>query len=136
MLSRNNWGRRSGSSGPKQGDLMIATILTALSLMVQAQPHHHRPDLRWNVVRPYNQKLERMALCESTKRWWITTYAGRDRNGNPVYYYGGLQFDLSTWRSVGGKGFPHHNSILEQKYRAVKLIKRRGYSPWPICGYF
>lgn len=77
-------------------------------------------------VRPYNAKLNRMAQCESEGRWFISTGNG---------YYGGLQFDLSTWQSVGGHAYPHENSKLEQKYRAVKLIKRRGYAPWPHCGY-
>lgn len=101
----------------------MPALLTVLSLILM--PAHH-VDRRWNVVRPYNAKLERMAMCESTKRWYINTGNG---------YYGGLQFDLSTWRSVGGRGYPHWNSKLEQKYRAVLLIKRRGYSPWPVCGY-
>jgi len=77
------------------------------------------------VVRPYNAKLNRMAYCESTGRWWISTGNG---------FYGGLQFDLRTWYSVGGRGYPHQNSSLEQKYRAVRLIRQRGYSPWPRCG--
>jgi len=77
------------------------------------------------VVRPYNAKLNRMAQCESGGRWWISTGNG---------YHGGLQFDLSTWQSVGGSGYPHHHTKLEQKFRAVKLIKRRGYQPWPNCG--
>ena len=82
---------------------------------------------RWRrVVRPYNAKLNRMASCESTGRWHIATGNG---------YYGGLQFDLQTWQSVGGSGYPHHASELEQKYRAVRLIWQRGYQPWPICGY-
>jgi hypothetical protein len=81
---------------------------------------------RCAVVRPYNAKLDRMAWCESRRRWFISTGNG---------YYGGLQFDLRTWRSVGGWGYPHWNSILEQKYRAVLLIRRRGYRPWPVCGY-
>jgi len=79
---------------------------------------------RWETVRPYNRKLERMAMCESTKRWHIY---------NPPYS-GGLQFTIPTWRSVGGRGLPHWHSPLEQKYRAVLLIKRRGYAPWPVCG--
>lgn len=108
---------------------MIAAIFTALSLMVSVHPHHRPHDLRWEVVRPYNQKLERMAMCESTKRWWIVTRV------KGAIFYGGLQFDLPTWRSVGGRQYPHQNTILEQKYRAVKLIKRRGYQPWPVCGY-
>jgi Transglycosylase-like domain len=98
---------------------MFRVMAAALVLLA---PHH---DHRWKMVMPYNAKLERMAWCESRGRWYIATGNG---------YYGGLQFDLRTWHSVGGNGYPHQNSKLEQKYRAVKLIKRRGYSPWPVCG--
>ena len=86
-------------------------------------------DSRVAMVRPYDAKLERMAQCESGKRWWVKKVL---KDGTT--YYGGLQFDLSTWRSVGGRGYPHKASELEQKYRAVKLIKVRGYAPWPVCG--
>jgi hypothetical protein len=81
---------------------------------------------KWVVVRPFNWKLERMAGCESGHRWHIATGNG---------FYGGLQFTLSTWRSVGGRGMPHWASELEQKFRAVILIKAAGYGPWPICGF-
>jgi hypothetical protein len=87
--------------------------------------HHVVRARKWRAVLPYNEKLERMAMCESSGHWHIATGNG---------YSGGLQFDLQTWRSVGGRGWPHHNSPLEQKYRAVLLIKRRGYQPWPVCG--
>jgi hypothetical protein len=100
---------------------------------VQGPIHRHdkhrvivKVDKRWSVVKPYNVKLNRMARCESGGRWFIATGNG---------FYGGLQFVPSTWWSVGGKGMPHRNSILEQKYRAVLLIKRAGYGPWPICGF-
>lgn len=83
-------------------------------------------DKRWDVVAPYNDKLNRMAFCESTTRWWL------DSGNN---FYGGLQFTLHTWHSVGGIGYPNDNSILEQKYRAVKVIQRDGYGAWPNCGY-
>jgi Transglycosylase-like domain len=79
---------------------------------------------KWRAVRPYDAKLERMAWCESTGRWHISG----------PRYHGGLQFDVPTWRSVGGTGMPHWHSELEQKFRAVVLIRRRGYAPWPICG--
>lgn len=82
--------------------------------------------LKWRVVVPYNAKLNRMAQCESDGRWHIATGNG---------FYGGLQFVPSTWWSVGGKGMPHLASILEQKFRAVLLIRREGYAPWPVCGY-
>jgi hypothetical protein len=80
---------------------------------------------RRHVVAPYEQKLERMAWCESRRRWHIATGNG---------FYGGLQFDYSTWRSVGGHGFPHEQKPLNQMYRAVLLIRRAGYVPWPVCG--
>jgi hypothetical protein len=82
--------------------------------------------MRRRVVRPYRWKLNRMAYCESTGRWWLNSGNG---------FYGGLQFTLSTWHSVGGWGYPHVNTKLEQMYRGVRLIKREGFSPWPVCGY-
>lgn len=103
----------------------MTLILVSLSLLLPMSPNQ---DYRMHVVQPYDAKLERMAMCESTKRWDIKLVL------KTVTYYGGLQFDLKTWRSVGGKGYPNKASKLEQKYRAVKLIKRRGYQPWPVCG--
>ena len=108
----------------------MVAVLTALILTIS--PTTHSQDQRWKVVRPYNAKLERIARCEwgySTPQW-----SGTSHNSSGPVYYGGLQFDLQTWTSVGGKGYPHKNSKLEQKYRAVKLIKKRGYGPWPNCG--
>ena len=101
----------------------MSVLLTALTLMMF---HTHHVDQRWKVVQPYNDKLNRIAQCESHNHWFINTGNG---------FYGGLQFTLRTWHSVGGIGYPNRNTILEQKYRAVKLIKVYGYSPWPVCGY-
>lgn len=98
----------------------MVTLLTALALSISAHS-----DPRWKIVRPYDNKLEHIAKCESHQHWFIDTHNG---------FYGGLQFSLGTWRSIGGKGYPNKNSELEQKYRAVLLIKIRGYQPWPICG--
>ena len=114
---------RVGSLESSNQEDSLTVVLTALILMI---PATHQQDSRWSVVQPYNAKLVRMARCESTSRWHLNTGNG---------FYGGLQFDLSTWKSVGGRGYPHWNTVLEQKYRAVKLIKRRGYGPWPRCRY-
>lgn len=83
------------------------------------------PTTWWATVQPYDAMLDRIAMCESEGNWYIST-------GNS--FYGGLQFDLGTWQSVGGTGYPNQASELEQKYRAVLLIQKRGYAPWPICG--
>ncbi|WP_246861942.1 resuscitation-promoting factor [Nocardioides sp. SYSU D00065] len=66
-----------------------------------------------------------LADCES---------GGNPRAVNPAGYYGLYQFDVSTWRSVGGSGLPTSASAGEQTYRAKLLYQRRGRSPWPTCG--
>ena len=81
---------------------------------------------RREIVRPHSAWLDRVAQCESGGRWHIATGNG---------FYGGLQFALSTWRGVGGRGMPHQASVLEQKYRAVRLLRVQGRGAWPVCGW-
>ncbi|WP_052459735.1 transglycosylase family protein [Tessaracoccus massiliensis] len=67
---------------------------------------------------------DRIARCESGNRWNINTGNG---------YYGGLQFNLATWRSVGGTDFaayPHHATREEQITVANRLHAKRGFQPW------
>ena len=67
---------------------------------------------------------DRIAKCESTNRWNINTGNG---------YYGGLQFSLATWRSVGGTDFaayPHQATREEQITVANRLYAKRGLQPW------
>ena len=68
--------------------------------------------------------FERLAGCESNNNWSINTGNG---------YYGGLQFLPSTWRSVGGTGYPHQASKEEQIYRGHILQQRSGWGQWPAC---
>ena len=63
----------------------------------------------------------KLRMCESSNRYTINTGTG---------YYGAYQFDLPTWRSVGGKGYPHQASPREQDYRALYLYRMRGWQPW------
>ena len=69
----------------------------------------------------------KVANCES---------GGNPRAVNPAGYYGLFQFDLQTWRSVGGSGNPTNASAGEQLMRAKKLYAQRGASPWPVCGKY
>jgi len=64
---------------------------------------------------------DRIAKCESGGNWSINTGNG---------YYGGLQFSLATWRSVGGTGYPHENSKAVQIKHAKILQKRSGWGQW------
>jgi LysM repeat protein len=65
-----------------------------------------------------------LARCESGGNWAINTGNG---------YYGGLQFSLSSWRGVGGSGYPHQASREEQIARAEMLLARQGWGAWPAC---
>jgi murein DD-endopeptidase MepM/ murein hydrolase activator NlpD len=67
---------------------------------------------------------DRLAQCESSGNWSINTGNG---------YYGGLQFSLSSWRYVGGTGYPHQASKAEQIKRAEMLLAKQGWNAWPAC---
>ncbi|WP_255950256.1 ubiquitin-like domain-containing protein [Streptomyces odontomachi] len=67
-----------------------------------------------------------LARCES---------GGRARAVDPSGKYGGLyQFDIGTWRGLGGIGRPQDASPGEQTRLAKLLYARRGAAPWPVCG--
>jgi resuscitation-promoting factor RpfB len=66
----------------------------------------------------------RIAKCESGGNWKINTGNG---------YYGGLQFNLATWRANGGRDFaakPHKATKSEQITVANRLYAKRGTRPW------
>ncbi|KAA9166354.1 transglycosylase [Amycolatopsis acidicola] len=67
----------------------------------------------------------KLRTCESSNRYGINTGNG---------YYGAYQFDLPTWRSVGGTGRPDQASPAEQDYRALYLYRMRGWQPWECAG--
>lgn len=71
-----------------------------------------------------------LAMCEST-------HNPKAINANPsagLPTYGLFQFDLPTWRSVGGSGNPIDASPQEQIMRAKLLYQKRGLEPW-ACAY-
>lgn len=65
-----------------------------------------------------------LAQCESGGNWSINTGNG---------YYGGLQFSLSSWRGVGGTGFPHEASRETQIAMGERLRASGGWGHWPAC---
>ena len=66
-----------------------------------------------------------VAACESGGNWAINTGNG---------YYGGLQFNMGTWRANGGSGSPHHASRSEQIRVAENVLHSQGIGAWPVCG--
>ena len=69
---------------------------------------------------------DRLAQCEAGGNWAINTGNG---------YYGGLQFNINTWRAYGGQGMPHQNSREQQIAIAEKVRAARngGFGAWPGC---
>lgn len=71
---------------------------------------------------------DKLAKCEAGGNWRINTGNG---------YYGGLQFDVRTWRAHGGAQYaalPHQASREEQIAVAENVRSRRGgFGAWPAC---
>ncbi|MFB9313299.1 resuscitation-promoting factor [Nocardioides plantarum] len=68
---------------------------------------------------------DQLAKCESGGNWSINTGNG---------YYGGLQFNVGTWRAYGGTGLPSDNSRETQIAVATRLRDASGgYGAWPGC---
>jgi resuscitation-promoting factor RpfB len=68
-----------------------------------------------------------LAQCESGGNWAINTGNG---------YYGGLQFNYSTWLSNGGGQFAEYAHLATREQQiliAEQLHARRGFQPWPAC---
>lgn len=73
-----------------------------------------------------DEAWRKLRRCESDDRPAAVSKTGR--------YRGLYQFDLETWRSVGGSGDPAAASRDEQDMRAQLLYDARGAQPWPYCG--
>lgn len=86
-------------------------------------PENSSPDCAYTYEAPIST-WESLAGCESGGNWAINTGNG---------YYGGLQFSLSSWRAVGGAGYPHQASKWEQMHRGELLRTRQGWGAWPSC---
>jgi len=74
---------------------------------------------------PSAKDWARLRACESSGRYDVVA---------THKHYGAYQFDLPTWRSVGGEGLPSAASVEEQNYRALLLYRMRGWQPWECAG--
>jgi hypothetical protein len=72
----------------------------------------------------YLGSWDHLAQCESGGDWSINTGNG---------YYGGIQFNLSSWQAVGGSGLPSDASREEQISRGQALWEMQGWGAWPAC---
>jgi hypothetical protein len=75
---------------------------------------------------PDGSVWDRIAQCEAGGNWHANTGNG---------YYGGLQFNLGTWRANGGTSRPDLVS-REQQIAVAERVRAAsgGYGAWPVCG--
>ena len=110
----------------------MASILSAVALSVglcaatsgvaEAGPENYHGDVPIAV-------WERLADCESGRRWYINTGNG---------YYGGVQISERTWDGYGGKRYaryPHRAGKYLQMNIADQIQKGQGWNAWPTCSH-
>jgi hypothetical protein len=101
-----------GSDGTPAADPGTTTTTIDAAAFVAALPPERVQT--WNSI----------AECESSGDW-------SDDTGNG--FYGGLQFTLESWETVGGSGNPAQASKDEQIMRAQMLEQLQGWVAWPDC---
>ncbi|MFE5582313.1 transglycosylase family protein [Kitasatospora sp. NPDC056531] len=108
---------------------LVPTALCALAVALASSAAHAAPPGGETGTDPGGRyDWERVAACESSGNWHVNSGNG---------YFGGLQFDQSTWRANGGLAYaprPDLASREEQMAVAQHLADRRGLAPWPVCG--
>ena len=71
---------------------------------------------------------DRLAQCEAGGNWAINTGNG---------YYGGLQFNISTWNANGGGAYASRPDLATREQQIAIATKvrdgRGGYGAWPAC---
>ena len=93
-------------------------VVAGAGALALAGPAAAAPDSTWDAV----------AQCESSGNWSINTGNG---------YYGGLQFDNSTWASGGGTAYAPRADLASKEQQiavAENVAASRGSSPW-ACAY-
>lgn len=78
------------------------------------------------IAEPGAGRWDALAQCESGGRWDLNSGNG---------FFGGIQFSLTSWRAVGGSGYPNDASREEQIARGQALLELQGPGAWPVCSY-
>lgn len=86
-------------------------------------PENSSPDCTYTYTYDIST-WEALAECESGGDWTIDSGNG---------YYGGVQFSVESWESVGGSGYPNEHSMWTQIHYAERLQANQGWDAWPAC---
>ncbi|WP_051943893.1 transglycosylase family protein [Streptacidiphilus rugosus] len=122
MLSNSTGRHRAPKLARRTSRRLLATVgLTGAGMalpLVTATGAHAATVSTWDAV----------AQCESSGDWSINTGNG---------YYGGLQFDQSTWDAYGGQQYASRADLAskdQQIATAEKVLASQGPGAWPVCG--
>ncbi|MFE7800441.1 transglycosylase family protein [Nocardia sp. NPDC057440] len=112
-------------NGKEEGRQPIASNITVTAqpktVRKGAKPGTEVPPVRDGAI------WDALARCESTGNWAINTGNG---------YFGGIQFDQSTWERQGGlKYAPRADMATREEQIAIAEITRgrQGWGAWPAC---
>ena len=121
------WARRNAGTGPDRASiamqpprrvLAVGAVVGVAAAGLLLTGSHASAD-------PSAHTWYRLRMCESSNNYGTDTGNG---------HYGAYQFDVPTWRSVGGSGLPSRASKAEQDARALILYRERGWQPWQCAG--
>lgn len=101
-----------------------AQIIAQAALLVKARQDAENASKSAPAPAVDGSVWDKLAFCESGGRWNINTGNG---------YYGGLQFNYSTWSGFGGYATADLAPREVQIQKAEEIRARRGFSPWPAC---
>jgi resuscitation-promoting factor RpfA len=107
----------SGTRTPKGRSLLRLAVVGAVAAgtpLALAGTASAAPQSAW----------DRLASCESGGNWSTNTGNG---------YYGGIQFNATTWHRYGGSGMPHQASKAQQIAVAERTLAAQGWGAWPAC---
>ncbi len=96
---------------------VAAGVVIGAPILGLVTPASAAPNSTWDAV----------AQCESGGDWSINTGNG---------YYGGLQFDQSTWDAYGGQGYAARADEASKSAQiavAERTLAAQGWGSWPVC---
>lgn len=113
-------------NGVETGRLPVSNVVIAPArdsvLRVGAKPGTEVPPVSNGPI------WDSVARCESGGNWAINTGNG---------YFGGVQFDQSTWERQGGLRYaPRADLATREEQIAIAEVTRarQGWGAWPVCG--
>lgn len=118
--------RGTDYTSQQERDWYLVNCITRPPVASSEQPTVRQATPLFKQALSSNSHLERIKQCESGGNYITNTGNG---------YYGAYQFDLPTWKEVGGTGLPSNASPEEQDMRAQLLYERAGSGRWPVCQY-